>query len=410
MKSDLDHLMQARGLDAIFITGPAQHNPSMTYMTGGAHLTHAELIKKRGEEPVLFYNPMERDEAAKSGLKTKNLSDYQFPELLKQTGGDHAAAMVLRYQLMLQELSLTRGRVGIFGKIDSGTAYTLFSSLQQAMPELVLVGEMDDSVLMQARATKDEEEVSRIRRMGQITTEVVGLTAEFLTSHAVSDSRLVKADGQPLTIGEVKRQINLWLAERDAENPAGTIFAIGRDAGVPHSSGNPSDPLVLGKTIVFDIFPCEAGGGYHYDFTRTWCLGYAPDEVQKLYEDVLSVFQQIMSELEAGAEWPSYQKRTCDLFEAMGHPTIQSNPTTQEGYVHGLGHGLGLNVHERPSYRKVAAQADLLAPGVITTVEPGLYYPERGMGVRLEDTVWVRPDGQIEILAPYPLDLVLKIK
>jgi Xaa-Pro aminopeptidase len=259
-------------------------------------------------------------------------------------------------------------------------------------------------------ATKDEDEVERIRTMGKVTTEVVGLTAEFLTSHPVSNNMLLTKDGLPLTIGAVKRQINLWLAERDAENPSGTIFAIGRDAGVPHSSGNNLDPLVLGKTIVYDIFPCEAGGGYHYDFTRTWCLGYAPDEVQKLYEDVLSVYKQIMSELVVGAECPDYQKRACDLFEALGHPTLRSNPVTQEGYVHGLGHGLGLNVHERPWFRKIAAQADILAPGVVTTIEPGLYYPERGMGVRLEDTVWVRPDGEFEILAPYPLDLILKVK
>ena len=88
-----------------------------------------------------------------------------------------------------------------------------------------------------------------------------------------------------------KRRINLWLAERGADNPEGTIFAIGRDAGVPHSTGTASDPLRLGQTIVYDIFPCEAGGGYYYDFTRTWCLGYAPDAVQALYQDVLDVYQ-----------------------------------------------------------------------------------------------------------------------
>ena len=94
------------------------------------------------------------------------------------------------------------------------------------------------------------------------------------------EDMLIGRDGEPVTIGQVKGLINLWLAERGAENPEGTIFAIGRDAAVPHSSGNPSDILRLGQTIVFDIYPCEAGGGYFYDFTRTWCLGYAPDDVQ----------------------------------------------------------------------------------------------------------------------------------
>jgi Xaa-Pro aminopeptidase len=213
-----------------------------------------------------------------------------------------------------------------------------------------------------------------------------------------------------LTIADVKSRINLWLAEAGAENPEGTIFAIGRDAGVPHSSGNPADTLRLGQSIVFDIFPCEAGGGYFYDFTRTWSLGYATDELQALYEDVRSVYNRVMGELRYGAHCKDYQKLTCDLFEAQGHPTVQTNPQTQEGYVHSLGHGLGLHVHERPSFGANSPPDDVLAAGVVITVEPGLYYPERGMGVRLEDTVWVRPDGQFEILADYPLDLVLPVK
>jgi Xaa-Pro aminopeptidase len=98
------------------------------------------------------------------------------------------------------------------------------------------------------------------------------------------------------------------------------------------------------------------------------------------------------------------------LFEAKGHSTIQSNQSTQDGYVHSLGHGLGLNVHERPWFGHNASAADRLDPGSVVTIEPGLYYPERGLGVRLEDTVWVRPDGGMEVLAEFPLDLILKMK
>jgi Xaa-Pro aminopeptidase len=410
MKSDLDSLMQARNLDAILITGPAQNNPYMVYMTGGAHLTNADLIKKCGEPPVLFFNPMERDEAAKTGLATKNLADYRFNDLLNQAGGDFKEAVVLRYREMLSGLSITSGKMAVYGKMDAGGAFSVFSSLQRLLPDLTLVGEFNNSLLMEAMATKDETEVDRIRQMGKLTTAVVSQVADYLTSQSVENDVLVDQDRKPITIGDVKKRINLWLAERGAENPEGTIFAIGRDAGIPHSSGNHTDLLRLGQTIVFDIFPCEAGGGYHYDFTRTWCLGYAPDDALKLYEDVLFAYKTVMGEIKAGGFCPDYQKMTCDLFEAQGHPTIQSDPQTEHGYVHGLGHGLGLHVHERPWFGKNATAADILAPGVVTTIEPGLYYPERGLGVRLEDTVWVRPDGEIEVLADYPLDLVLKIK
>ena len=212
-----------------------------------------------------------------------------------------------------------------------------------------------------------------------------------------------------MTIGIVKNQINLWLAEAGVENPEGTIFATGRDSGVPHSSGNPHDILELGKTIIFDIFPAEAGGGYFFDFTRTWCLGYAPDNVMELYEDVSNVFQQIMSEIKVDTLASQYQDRTCELFEEKGHPTIRNKPHTQEGYVHSLGHGIGLQIHEYPRF-SLNMKKDRLVPGSVVTIEPGLYYPEKGMGVRLEDTVWVRPDGEIEILAEYPLDLIIPVK
>jgi Xaa-Pro aminopeptidase len=402
--------MQEHGLDAILITGPAQHNPAMYYLTGGVHLTNADLIKRRGSEPVLFHYSMERDEAARTGMATRNLADYRPGELLQQTNGNALQAEILRYQKMLTDLGLTEGRLGLYGRIDAGQAYSVYSGLQEAFPGLTILGQVGDSILLQAMATKSADEIGRLRQIGRTTVEVVGLVADYLTGHRVEDETLVKKDGSPLTIGDVKSKINLWLAERGADNPEGTIFAIGRDAGVPHSSGNPADSLRLGQPIIFDIFPCEAGGGYYYDFTRTWCLGYASQEVQEIYEHVLAVYKRVMTDLKADTPGRDYQKLACDMFEQLGHATIQSNPQTESGYVHSLGHGLGLHIHEYPRLSMAAGVEDRLLPGSVVTIEPGLYYPERGLGVRLEDTVWVRPDGQFEILVEYPFDLVLPMR
>jgi Xaa-Pro aminopeptidase len=410
MKSDLDRLMEEKGYSALLVTGSAQHNPAMVYLTGGGHMSHADLIMPRGGEPLLFHNPMERDEAAATGLKTKNLVDYDWKALLAAVGGDTILAAAARYQKMLTDAGVEPGRVALFGRGEIGMNYGVFSALQELLPEYEFVGEpARTSTMLEAMATKDDAELGRIRQMGVLTTAVVGQVADFLTSHRVKDGMLVKPDGQPLTVGDVKGKINLWLAERGAENPHGTIFAIGRDAGVPHSTGNPDDVIALGKTIIFDIFPCEAGGGYHYDFTRTWCLGYAPDEVQALYEDVQSVYQTVMSELRMSAPFKDYQDRACELFEARGHPTIRQDPSIEEGYVHGLGHGVGLQIHEAPWSGVGATEKDVLAPGIVATIEPGLYYPSRGMGCRLEDSITVLHDGGIEILAEYPLDLVLPV-
>jgi Xaa-Pro aminopeptidase len=411
MKADIDRLMKEHKLDAMMVVGNAQHNPAMVYFTGGGHINDATLLKKRGQEPVLYFFPMEREEAARTGLKTISFSKYLYTDFMKEAGGNLAEAMVLRMKKILTDQGLTSGRVGIYGESEVGSFYSLFSRLQQLMPKLFFEGYFKDEILLSAMMTKEPGEIERIRQMGKVTTDVVGKTAEFLTSQKTKKGMLVHKDGTLITIGEVKRKINLWLAEHGVENPEGTIFAIGRDAGIPHSTGTASDALRLGQTIVYDIFPCEAGGGYFYDFTRTWCLGYAPDPVLKVYEEVKKVYDTVFSELQMNEPFMNYQKRTCELFESMGHPTILNSPTIENGYCHSLGHGIGLQVHEKPWASMVnPSPTDILAPNSVFTLEPGLYYPENGMGVRIEDSLVAKPDGTFEILADYPKDLVLPLK
>lgn len=406
MKSDLDQLMTDAGIDALLVVGGAAHNPMMYYFTGNVHMGDGALIKKRGEAPVLFYNPMEREEAAKTGLKTKNLAEYKLSTLTKEMDGDAAKAQAMRYKLMLHEFGVMHGKVALYGKVELGPKFEIFSHLREMAPDIELVGEVGVSVIGKAMETKDAEEVARIRQMGAVTVEVVGRTKAFLQSHKAKDGVLVKADGTPLTIGEVKTKINAWAIELGVENPHGTIFAIGHDAGVPHSVGTPEDVLKLGQTIVYDIFLQEPGGGYHFDFTRTWCLGHAPEKEQKLYDDVREVFDDLMGGIEANAPFKLMQEHTCDLFEAKGYDTIRKNPMAQEGYVHSIGHGLGVNIHEHPFSRGEST----LRPGVVVTIEPGLYYPSQNMGCRIEDTVYVAPDGSIEVLADFPHDLVVPIE
>jgi Xaa-Pro aminopeptidase len=408
MKSDLDRLMEEANIDALLVRGPAAHNPAMTYFIGLHHVSRGYLLKVRGSEPVHFHDPMEREEAAASGLKSESLYDYGEWDFYEQTGSrDSAAAMVL--ERIFAEYKV-EGRVALYGYVDIGPALRTIQLMKERMPQLEFIGEANDqSTLMKARLTKDEGEIERIRAIGKTTVAVVADVAGFLTSHAVKDGYLVDRNGEQLTIGEVKQKINLWLAMRGAENPEGTIFAIGRDAGIPHSAGTDSDPVPVGVPIIFDIFPCEAHGGYYFDFTRTWCLGFAPDDVAQLHADVLDVFNAVSRSLRPDTLCREHQKQACELFEAMGHPSVLSDPKTTVGYAHSLAHGLGLDVHESPSFSNIEANNDRLQPGMVFTVEPGLYYPERGMGTRLEDTVWIRPDGQVETLVDFPKDLVLKM-
>jgi len=365
------------------------------------------LIIPAGQEGILFHGSMERDEAAKSGFVTKSYDSYPYAELKNLAKGNPVDIAAHRYIQMFKDTGIIEGNIAIFGNCELGSQFAILSKVQALAPKLNFVGFLDDPILMTAMMTKEETEVNRIRNMGKITTDVVGRVSELLTSHSVANETLIKNDGEPLTIGDVKSKINLWLAELGAENPEDTIFAIGHDAGVPHSQGNPNDLIQLGKTIVFDIFPCEIGGGYYYDFTRTWCLGYAPAEIQKLFDQVKLVYDTVVNELELDQPFGKSQKRTCQLFEGLGHPTVNSHPGTETGYVHSVGHGLGLNIHEMPFSGASSGPNDVLAIGSVFTIEPGLYYPNKGYGIRIEDSYYVNPEGKIEILAKFPYDLVL---
>jgi Xaa-Pro aminopeptidase len=407
MKQDLDRLMKERRLDAAFVSGTIHGNPAMYYMSNGAGLTKGMVIKKRGAEPLLLCWPMEREVAAESGLTTVNLAKYDYTALLRETG-DQLAANVELYRRIFADLDVS-GRVGFYGLEDRGRSWVLLDALDAQLDGIEVCGEFDVTLIEAARTTKDADEAARVRQIGRRTCDIIGQTVEFLRSHGVKDDTLVQADGSPLTVGRVHEEINRFIAEQRLEDPEGFIFSIGRDAGVPHNKGTLDAVMELGKTIVFDIFPREAGGGYFADVTRTFCLGYAPAEVEKVYQDVYDCQTLVFGAYEAGVEAKHYQRMTCEFFAERGHPTIATDSRVESGYVHTIGHGLGLDVHEEPRFTDLPSNTDVLKPGHIFTCEPGLYYPDLGFGVRIEDDVWIDPEGGVHNLTDFPKELVIKL-
>lgn len=318
MKSDIYKFMQEQSIDALWITGSAQHNPAMFYFTGNYHITQADLLIRCDSQAILFHGPMERDEAAKTGFYTRSYSDYPLQYFQKISGGDFVRARALRYQKILQDCGVFGGKVALYGMIELSSHHNILCALQELMPGVTFTGETDDGLLSASMVTKDDQEIDRIRKMGKITTTIVSKVQEFLADLGAKDGIVVDSDDEPVTIGKVKAAINQWVAEMGVENPEGTIFSQGRDAGVPHSTGNDEEKLRTGQTIVFDFFPCETGGGYFYDFTRTWSLGYATDEAYQLFEDVKQVYQTLIQEYQVNQPCQYYQERTCQLFEDMG--------------------------------------------------------------------------------------------
>ena len=409
MKRDIDGLMQERGIDVAIVTGAVKGNATMYYVVNGAAISHAIVIKKRGEEPVLLCGSMEREEAAASGLKIVDTAKYNIVQMIKDAGGDRMAAFVKYYAAIFEEFGV-KGRVAFYGQGDVGRNWEFFKALDAGLPDVEVVGEFSDDIFITARMTKSPKEIDRIRVVGKKTCEVVAHVRDFIKSHKVDGGKFVKADGSPLTIGDCKAEIKMALAARKVIEEVDTIFAIGRDAGIPHSRGNDSDPIELGRTIVFDIFPQEEGGGYFFDMTRTFVFGEASQEILDAYKTLEECYDTVSRTLTVNEDCSAYQTRTCDFFEERGIATPRTDPQVTNGYVHSLGHGIGLNVHEKPTLSDMMGNKDKLIPGSIFTVEPGLYYPdEGGYGMRIEDVYYVHEDGTIENLTVFPRDLVVEV-
>ncbi len=402
--------MAERNLDAIVVEGPDgldSANPDFAYFVGGRHLPGL-IIKKRGEPITLLHSPWEQNEAEETGLALVSLNRWNRREIAERFPDPLAAAVELRRQIFT-DLGVS-GRVGIYGTVRAGPFFALMTGLMRAMPGLEIVAEIEKDIISEARLTKDPEEVEAMRRVGRKTCEVVQAVVDFIRSGRAQGDVLVDESGRPITIGQVKRLIDRELAVRGLEAPQGTIFAQGRDAGLPHARGEESQELRLGQAIVFDIFPREVGGGYYHDMTRTFAIGYAPPELQRAYDEVLGAFEMVMSEMELGAPTKAYQDMVCKYFEERGHETIGSKYPIEEGYIHSLGHGLGLALHEDYGFPSLKDRGERLVPGAVFSVEPGLYYPSRGFGVRIEDTYYLAPDGTFESLTPFPKELVIPVE
>ena len=197
-----------------------------------------------------------------------------------------------------------------------------------------------------------------------------------------------------------------WAIRSTASStPTGPTEQFTPTTAAPHSAS--SGAKVSGAVpycvrpsvpIVIDIFPSDRESGYFFDLTRTFCVGPIPSELERLHADVLAAFQLAAGEMRAGMKAAACQALVCDFFEARGYATTRSNPQTLEGYVHTLGHGVGLEVHEKPFFSLNPTNHDTIEIGDIVTIEPGLYFPEREIGVRIEDTLVVREDGRVESL------------
>jgi Xaa-Pro aminopeptidase len=204
-----------------------------------------------------------------------------------------------------------------------------------------------------------------------------------------------------LTVEEVKGAMSVVFAEHNT-TADDFIVAPGPQGAVGHDMG--SGPIREGVPVVVDIWPRDNESFVYCDMTRTFVVGDVPDEVREWHGLCKEALDRAIAAIGPGAGGKEINALACDVFEAAGQPTQRTKTPGEplaEGFFHGLGHGVGLEVHEQPGLGMLSDQK--LLPGDVVTVEPGCYRQGYG-GVRLEDLVLVTEDGA-ENLTSYPYDL-----
>jgi Xaa-Pro aminopeptidase len=234
------------------------------------------------------------------------------------------------------------------------------------------------------RVVKTAEEVRHIEASQRATEEAVKMAHELLRQGTIKNGQ-IWIDGTALTSERIKKLINVKLMERDCVAQH-TIVAGGEQACDPHNEG--SGPLPADRSIIFDVFPRSATNRYFADMSRTIIRGRASPELKRLYQAVKDAQEMAIDKIKDGADGMKIHQGICERFERAGYKTGLVNGRMQ-GYFHGTGHGVGLDIHEAP---RISRTGSLLQEGHVVTVEPGLYYPGLG-AVRIEDMVLVTKDG-----------------
>jgi Xaa-Pro aminopeptidase len=242
------------------------------------------------------------------------------------------------------------------------------------------------------RAIKSPEEVHAVAQTMRATEGAIGQAIEVIRAADIFHDQLYY-EGQPLTSEYIKKLINVKLMEHDCIAQH-TIVACGDDACDPHNEG--SGPFRAYQAIVMDVFPKSSTNGYYADITRTVVKGKPSDALRRVYDTVLEGQEMGLHMVKAGTSGKAIHSAIQELFERAGYKTGVINERMQ-GFFHGTGHGVGLEIHEPP---RISRLDDTLQPGHVVTVEPGLYYLGIG-GVRIEDTVLVTSDGY-ENLTSFP--------
>jgi Xaa-Pro aminopeptidase len=315
----------------------------------------------------------------------------------EQLGSDELFAQgVPRAQIDLEIAARACGELGISNaSVPAGFPLELADHLRANGIELTAERELFED----RRRAKTPTEVEGIRRAQRACEAALDAARQVLRSADATNGTLT-VGGEPLTCERLKRVVENAFGEHGVSAEE-FILSHGAQTAIGHEMGH--GPIAPNEPILFDLFPRDRETGCYSDMTRVYVVGEPSDEIREFHRLAKQALDEAIAATRPGVNGRALMERTCELFHEHGYKTQlnkQDGEVLEDGFFHSLGHGVGLEVHERPWMGRTG---DDLVPGDVITIEPGLYRGGYG-GVRLEDIVLVTEDG-CENLTRYPYDL-----
>jgi Xaa-Pro aminopeptidase len=380
-------------MPAILICGDTLRSPELRHEVPlgiGDPFLYLEIDGRR----AVLTNVLEVDRIAQQAPELERLLGEQF-------GRDELIAQGLSYEQIDRELYVRAAReLGIAAAavppdFPLGVADRLRAEGIELTP--------DDELFVERRRHKTDAELAGIRRAARAAVAGMEECARVLREAEIDGDGL-RHGGEVLTSELLRVRVREVCARLGAPAPDDIIVAPMRPGdAVGHEAG--SGPLPAHAPICLDLWPQDEASGCWADMTRTWVRGDITDAVADLHRLVLEAHERSLAVTRPGVPGVEIYGAACDVFEAAGHPTQRTKKpgeTLQHGFYFGLGHGVGLEVHEAPALGRTG-RAPLIA-GDVVAVEPGTVDPQHG-GMRVEDLVLVTDDGY-ELLTERSYDLV----
>ena len=369
----------------ILVIAAPEHDASAYHLSGFLAPDPVIYLRVGGESgkgylvvSSMEYGRAKRDAGADEVLSFDELDVMNLARELK-SGGRALAAATAR---LLERLGAANSPVAVPPSLGVVYADELRARNLTVTPDAGLFAGL--------RRQKTEEEISYIERTQRAVEEACAHAVGILKESEVAEDGTLLYGGETLTSERLRSEIDVELLRRGCA-AEGTIAAGGAQAADPHERGYGT--LKAGESIILDIFPAAKASRYYADMTRTFVKGEPGEELQKMYDAVLESQEAALAMMGPGVNGRDVHQKVSDILHEAGYETLlhdqKPGEPLQRGFIHGTGHGVGLEIHEAP---RVSTADEKLVPGDVVTIEPGLYYPEIG-GVRIEDLVVITEDG-----------------